>query len=202
MAPHPFRDWPLAEAGPRRLTGQDFEFLSSHKIKYIVNCAATRIPCVFLTRGLNYFRINWQVSDVKKIAKIAKNSFFSQIKMFFEMARDNFSPVLVHCSNGQGRSFIVVVLYLMSRSRLTPDRYKWSFYKTLEFMDSRKPNMEIKTSFFKSLSDIGKRLENKNVVSSAWDFGLRSYPQIRAEERVVTATFLNSRNCFSESGSV
>ena len=95
---------------------QDLEFLSSHKIKYIVNCAANKIPCTFLNQGLNYFRINWLISDVKKISKIAKNSFFSQIKMFFEMAKENFSPVLVHCSNGQGRSFIVVVLYLMSKS--------------------------------------------------------------------------------------
>ena len=88
--------------------------MTSHKIKYVVNCAASQIPCYFLSQGLKYFRINWLISDVKKISKIAKNSFFSKIKMFFEMARENFSPVLVHCSNGQGRSFVVVVLYLMS----------------------------------------------------------------------------------------
>lgn len=94
---------------------KDFEFLSSHKIKYVINCSANQIPCYFLIQGLNYFRINWMVSDVKKIPKIAKNAFFSKIKMFFEMARDNSSPVLVHCSNGQGRSFVVIVLYLMSK---------------------------------------------------------------------------------------
>lgn len=85
----------------------------------MVNCAASRLPCVFLSRGLNYFRINWLASDAKKIAKIAKNSFFSKIKRFFEMAHEAFSPVLVHCSNGQGRSFVVVVLYLMSRPKQT-----------------------------------------------------------------------------------
>jgi len=58
--------------------------------------------------------------------------------------------------------------------------------------------MEIKTSFFKSLSDIGKRLENKNMVSSKWDYELKSYPKIQKEERIVTSTFLNSKNYFSE----
>lgn len=66
-------------------------------------------------------------------------------------------------------------------------------------MDSRKPNMEIKTSFFNSLRDIGIRLEKKNLVSSKWDYDLKSYPKIHNEERIVTSTFLNSKNYFSQS---
>lgn len=84
------------------------------------------------------------------------------------------------------------------RYLIISDRYKWSFYKTLEFMDSRKPNMEIKTSFFNSLREIGMRLEKKNQVSSKWDYNLRSYSKVNQEEKIVTSTFLNSKNCFSE----
>lgn len=65
-------------------------------------------------------------------------------------------------------------------------------------MDSRKPNMEIKTSFFTSLRDIGIRLEKKNSVSVKWNYDLKSYPKIQREERIVTSTFLNSKNYFSE----
>lgn len=67
-------------------------------------------------------------------------------------------------------------------------------------MDSRKPNMEIKTSFFNTLRDIGIRLENKNMVSSMWNYQLQSYPKNQKEERIVTSTFLNSKNCFVEGG--
>jgi hypothetical protein len=65
-------------------------------------------------------------------------------------------------------------------------------------MDSRKPNMEIKTSFFNTLRDIGIRLEKKNVVSSKWNYKLNSYPKNQKEERMVTSTFLNSKNYFAE----
>lgn len=78
------------------------------------------------------------------------------------------------------------------------DRYKWSFYKTLEFLDSRKPNMEIKTSFFNTLKEVGIRLEKKNDFSHRWDYHLKSYPKILPEELLITSTFLNSKDLYSK----
>lgn len=58
--------------------------------------------------------------------------------------------------------------------------------------------MEIKTSFFNTLKEVGIRLEKKNDFSHRWDYHLKSYPKIHKEELLVTSTFLNSKNLFSK----
>lgn len=146
-----------------------------------------------MNQGINYFKINWLNNDIKKINKIVKNSFFSKLKMFFELANQNHSPILVHCSNGQGRSFVIMSLYLIS-NLLIKDRYKWSFFKTLEYLDSRKSNMEIKTNFFDALREIGNKLEAKNETSTKWENNFKS--KYLNEEITISNTFLNSKNLF------
>jgi len=40
-------------------------------------------------------------------------------------------------------------------------KYKWSLLKTLEFLNSRRPDLEIRATFIKQLSDYENRLKNR-----------------------------------------
>jgi protein-tyrosine phosphatase len=59
--------------------------------------------------------------------------------------------VLVHSVKGQSRASIVVILYLMSS-------FRWSLLKSLEFVNSRRPDLEIRANFLQQLQSYTKRL--------------------------------------------
>lgn len=68
----------------------------------------------------------------------------SQIFDFIEKANDSAESVLIHSVRGQSRSSTALASYLMRK-------YKWSLIKTLEFVNSRRPDLEIRASFIQQL---------------------------------------------------
>lgn len=67
--------------------------------------------------------------------KTTKNIF-----EFIEMSNKKSESVLVHSVRGQSRAASVLAVYLMRK-------YRWSMIKTLEFLNSRRPDLEIKATF-------------------------------------------------------
>ena len=59
---------------------------------------------------------------------------------FIEVAAKKSESILVHSVRGQSRAACVLACYLMRK-------YRWSMLKTLEFLNSRRPELEIKASF-------------------------------------------------------
>ena len=55
---------------------------------------------------------------------------------------EKFESILVHSVRGQSRASCVIACYLMRK-------YKWSLLKTLEFLNSRRPELEIRATFIK-----------------------------------------------------
>ena len=106
------------------------------------------------------------------------------IEKFIDQAESNGETVLVFCSNGQNRSLSIVVLYLMRR-------FRWSFYKTLQFLDSKRPNLEIKKNYFKYLKDVAETYELNVTCSKSWN-KLCSLKHVYDEEVLITNTYLNS----------
>ena len=51
----------------------------------------------------------------------------------------------MHSIRGQSRACCVVAIYLMMK-------FNWSLLKSLEFINSRRPNLEIRASFLQQLS--------------------------------------------------
>ena len=72
-------------------------------------------------------------------------------------------------------------------------RYRWGFYKTLEFMDSRRPDLEIRRNFFEQLKFLAERLSLTHEVSDSWDQMCSTSNEVRYEEILLMNTFLNSR---------
>ena len=64
----------------------------------------------------------------------------TEILNFIDEAGDELFGVLVHSIRGQSRSCSVMLIYFMIK-------YHWSLMKALEFVNSRRPNLEIRASF-------------------------------------------------------
>jgi protein-tyrosine phosphatase len=57
-----------------------------------------------------------------------------------EQASERSESVLVHSVRGQSRAASVIAVYLMRK-------YRWTLLKTLEFLNSRRPDLEMRTTF-------------------------------------------------------
>lgn len=72
-------------------------------------------------------------------------------------------------------------------------KFKWSLYKTIEFLNNRRPDLEIRASFIRQLSYYEKRLLHETgVQSDAWT-ELASKPHLENDELILTHTFLNAQ---------
>ena len=61
-----------------------------------------------------------------------------------EAIEEQDTAVLIHSVRGQNRSSIVAILYFM-------EKFQWSLLKTLEFINSRRPDLEIRANFLQQL---------------------------------------------------
>jgi len=50
-------------------------------------------------------------------------------------------------------------------------KYKWKLYKTLEFLNTRRPDLEIRASFYHQLTQLENRLSKRGdgALSSSWN---------------------------------
>ena len=72
-------------------------------------------------------------------------------------------------------------------------RYHWTLYKTLEFLNSRRPDLEIRANFFHQLTNLESRLAKSvgGQVSTNWNDITDAKD---GEEIVLRNTFLNAKN--------
>ena len=75
-------------------------------------------------------------------------------------------------------------------------KYRWSLLKTLEFLNSRRPDLEIRATFIKQLSEYENRLKNRGLgpKSSKWDEIADENKFLESEELMLRNTFLNAQN--------
>jgi len=71
--------------------------------------------------------------------------------------------VLIHSIRGQSRCICIVAGYLIKK-------FRWSLFKTLEFLSSRRPDIDIKQGFLTQLSNLETRLEKLGgfKITSKW----------------------------------
>lgn len=111
-----------------------------------------------------------------------------EIFEFIEQTLEKSESVLVHSARGQSRASAVIAIYLMKK-------YKWTLLKTLEFLNSRRPDLEIRASFIQQLNmfetfltrcGVGPRTQDWNEI-----FEKNFY--LENEELLLRNTFLNAR---------
>lgn len=104
--------------------------------------------------------LQWKENDTYKLT-IMFSHMIPSIKSFIAQAEKKHYSTLVFCNNGQNRSLCIIVCYLM-------ERFNWSFYKSLQYLDSKRSNLEISKNFFNSLKNVCQEFEENHSVSVNW----------------------------------
>lgn len=93
----------------------------------------------------------------------------------------------MHSVRGQSRATCALAAYLMRK-------YKWSLLKALEFLNSRRPDLEIRATFIHQLSAYEARLAKsvQGQISTKWNELSNKAPTYACEELLLRNTFLNS----------
>lgn len=116
-----------------------------------------------------------------------KHENLRRISEFIEEASSQGTSVLIHSVRGQSRACCAVVGHLMFK-------YQWSLFKSLEFLNSRRPGAEIRASFFQQLETLEAVLNAYQRRSTSWSEVLQTNdPEKGLEEAIVRHTFMNSR---------
>ena len=111
-----------------------------------------------------------------------------EIYKFIEEALDNHESVLIQSIKAQNRACFVIAAFLMRR-------YRWSFLKTLEFMNSRRPDLEMRPSFLRQLQNHESRLSIRGIgpKTQRWtELSDTTTYHLENEELILRNTFLNS----------
>jgi hypothetical protein len=74
--------------------------------------------------------------------------------------------------------------------------YRWTLLKTLEFLNSRRPDLEIRATFIKQLSDYESRLRLRGLgpQTAKWDEIAQENRYLESEELMLRNTFLNAQS--------
>lgn len=74
-------------------------------------------------------------------------------------------------------------------------KYRWTLYKTLEFLHSRKPNLEIRSNFFSQLMAIEAKFAKQGLGAKTYNWNeVGDDPKnMDSEELLLTNTFLNAK---------
>jgi len=164
---------------------QDFEFVVTNKVTHVINTAGKQIPNYWETVGVAYLTYDWMDSE-NQIVFDPKGEVVEEIFNFIEEAAKLGEGVLVHSVKGQSRSCCVLTCYFMKR-------YRWSLYKTLEFLTSRRSDLEIRTSFYHQLLNLEAKLfqQSEGNVTVNW---FEAGKEDDHEEMLLRNTFLNARS--------
>lgn len=162
-------------------SSQDIEFLTSSKVTHILNCASDEIQNEWVTTGITYLSFPFKDQEDELIFDESFETFFKCFN-FIETCLESGESILVHSVKAECRSPTVVLSYIMHK-------YKWSLTKSLEFLNSRKPDCKIKPNFLMQLVKLEAFLTKIAgfSFSKTWDLTENE------EEMLLRNTFLNSK---------
>ena len=146
------------------LASQDIEFVIANKVTHIINCAGKQIMNHWEPIRVAYLAFYWLDQD-NQVVLDAKDEASNAIFDFIEEAVEQTESVLVHSVRGQSRATCTLAAYIMRK-------YRWSLLKSLEFLNSRRPDLEIRATFIHQLSAYEQRLQKKfkeDKFTSGWE---------------------------------
>ena len=137
--------------------------------------------------GILYLTLNWQ-DDEKQTLFDQQERIPDEIYRFMETAIANHESVLVQSQRAMNRACFVIASFVMRR-------YRWSLLKTLEFLNSRRPDLEMRQSFLSQLSLFENRLVQRGLgpKTSKWTELSDNSFHLENEELILRNTFLNSQ---------
>ncbi|CAD8047555.1 unnamed protein product [Paramecium sonneborni] len=166
-----------------QFAAQDLEFIVTNKVSRIINCASKQIPNHWESIGIVYMSFPWLDTDQQVIFQ--QDEIINNIIKFVDDAQNNGESVIVLSVKGHNRSVATLCVYLMKK-------YRWTLYKTLQYMHNRRPDLEIRAHFFNQLLSVETRLQKQGYGAKSYNWD-EVYTQGENDEIVLRNTYLNSQ---------
>lgn len=128
----------------------DLDFLSTNKVKKIINCSCEQIPNHWSAIGIEYLSFDWKEEYEIHVDEDTCNSIYD----FIESGLAKTNSVLVHGVHNQCTSYLVISIYLMMK-------FKWSFEQTFEYMLTKQPNFYLVPHFVAIVKVVEEYLQLK-----------------------------------------
>ena len=163
---------------------QDLEFVVTNKVTHIINCAQRQVPSHWEPIGVKYLKLNWLNDESQNLFE-SKDDLFDNIFDFMNAALSQGESVLVHSVTGQCRCCVIILAYFMKR-------FNWTLFKAIEFLNSRRPDIDLMPNFVQQLAALENRLikVGKGPKSADWE---NMSEQDDHEEKLLHNTYINSR---------
>lgn len=168
------------------MTATNYEVLINFKISHMINAAGPQIRNAWENLNIKYLTLNWNESPTQHLFD-PKDEIANRIVSFIDDSYKSGEGFLVHSVRGQNRACLVVLIYFIRK-------FRWSLRKSLEFLTSKKSDIDIPQFFSNQISNFETRLTKYGVgpKSNCWsDVGTGMVSDIDNEEVVIRNTYLN-----------
>ena len=178
-----------------RIAGTNLDVVIQFKITHMINAAGSEIINQFESIGIKYLTLNWSESP-KQTLFDSKDEIANRIVSFIDESLKNGEGILAHSVRGQDRVCIVVIIYLMRK-------YNWSLRKCIDFLESKKQDVDIPKFFLEQLYNFGVRLEKYNLGKKKDNWN-DDDNYVDSDEKLMRNTYVNglpsNKNVKSENG--
>lgn len=168
-------------------TAVNLDVILQFKITHMINAAGPQVQNSWESIGIKYLTLNWSESPNQSLFD-PKDEVANRIVGFIDDSSKNGEGFLVHSLKGQNRACIVVLIYLVKK-------FRWSLKKCLDFLSSKKQDVNIPNYFLSQLNAFEARLckIGQGPKTSNWnEISTGNLSDIDNEELLIRNTYLNS----------
>ena len=166
-----------------KISAISLDVIIQFKITHMINATGNQIMNQWESIGIAYLTLNWSETP-KQILFDSKDEIANRIVEFIDGSLiGKGEGILAHSFKGQNRVCIVVLIYLMKK-------YKWSLNKSMQYLKSKKQDVDIPIYFFEQLKNFENRLRQRGELplrDIPWEFEELPDP----EEKLLRNTYLN-----------
>jgi len=167
------------------LAAQDLDFVVANKVTRVINCCGRQVPNHWEPIGVVYLTYYWVDAD-NQIILDQRDVVANEIFRFIEEALEGAESLLIHSVCGQSRSCCVLSAYMMKK-------YNWGLRKTMDFLSSRRPDLNLKPAFLQQLSGYERRLMAQSKYKFTLDWNDADFSCLECENLLLRNTYINSQ---------
>lgn len=167
-------------------TAANLDVIFQFKITHMINAAGPQILNAWENIGTKYLTLNWNESPNQNLFD-PKDEIANRIVGFIDDSFKSGEGFLVHSVRGQNRACLVVLIYFIRK-------YRWTLKKSMEFLSSKKNDIDIPSYFINQITNFETRLTKYGYgpKSANWnDVGTGLLNDIDNEEVLIRNTYLN-----------
>ena len=171
-----------------KIAAISIEVVVQFKLTHMINASGNQIINQWETIGMKYLTLNWS-ENPNQILFDPNDEIADKILFFIDDSFINGEGLLAHSFKGQNRVCIVVLIYLMKK-------YKWSLKKSMEYLKSKKQDVDIPPFFLSQLIKFESRLIQRGELTKdiPWSFENLKDP----EEKLLRNTYINGLNLINK----